>query len=174
VIDPAYPIGRREAFTGMTLAEREERLAQMLALSGELHAAVADLSDEQLDTPYREGGWTVRQVVHHLADAHMTGFLRCKLALTEDNPVAKPWSQPAFGALPDASRAPIGPSLTLLEGLQERYVALFRGLSDEQWGRTYVPPAGGQHTLAEALHVYSWHGRHHTAQITNLRSSRGW
>ena len=138
-----------------------------------LRAAVNGLSDAQLDTPYRDGGWTVRQVVHHLADSHANAFLRFKLALTEDWPAIKTYDEAAWARLPD-SRLPIDGSLVFIDALHARWVALLHSMPEEDFRRGFNHPAMGRQELATALALYEWHSRHHTAHITNLRQRMGW
>lgn len=138
-----------------------------------LRAAVKDLRDEQLDTPYRPDGWSVRQVVHHLPDSHMNSFIRLKLALTEDTPTIRTYDQAQWAKLPDA-QAPIEISLTLLERLHERWVYLWRRLGDDDWARTLRHPDLGEMLVDDLLAFYAWHGKHHTAHITELRKRKGW
>jgi hypothetical protein len=131
------------------------------------------LSDAQLDTPYREGGWTVRQVVHHIADSHANSYVRFKLALTEDWPTIKPYDEAAWARLAD-SRLPIDSSLVFVESLHARWVALLSSLSETDFERGYNHPESGRKTLSLALAHYDWHSRHHTAHITSLREREGW
>lgn len=138
-----------------------------------LGEAVSGLTDAQLDTPYRPEGWTVRQVVHHLADSHLNGYIRFKLALTEENPVIKPYDQDAWARLPD-SLLPIDGSLALVTALHGRWVALLEKLTDKDFHRSYENPKTGRTNLAKALAMYDWHARHHTAHITSLRERQGW
>jgi uncharacterized damage-inducible protein DinB len=139
-----------------------------------LRSAVADLNEDQLATPYRPGGWNVRQVVHHLPDSHLNSYIRFRLALTEDNPVVKPYQEAAWAELHDARSAPIELSLALLESLHQRWALLLRSLSERDFARTFQHPELGQLTLAWNLGLYAWHGRHHLAHITNLRTNQGW
>jgi len=172
--DLRYPIGQFEP--GPPL-HREHRLAlvEQLALApGELRAAVTDLTAEQLDTLYRPGGWTVRQVVHHLADAQMNWYVRTKLTLTEDQRIIKPYDEARWAEISEARRGPIEPSLLLLDALYQRWTALFRSLTEEQWARTMVHPERGVLTLDDRLPMHVWHGRHHTAHITGLRRRMNW
>ncbi len=172
-IDPRFPIGKfRRAEANLT--DHESAIATIAALPENLRAAVDGLSDAQLDTPYREGGWTVRQLVHHLADSHMNSYVRMRLALTEDWPTIKPYDEKLWAQLSDASAAPVENSLALLTGMHQRWVLLLRSLTDEQWQRGYVHPDNGRQTLAEAAALYAWHSRHHVAHITELRKRRGW
>jgi uncharacterized damage-inducible protein DinB len=173
VVDPRFPVGkfrRAEA----NLIDHAASIAILAALPENLRAAVAGLSDSQLDTPYRDGGWTVRQLVHHLADSHMNSYVRMRLALTEDWPTITPFDEKLWADLPDARTAPIDLSLRLIQGLHARWVLLLHSLSEEQWQRGYVHPQNGRQSLAEALALYAWHSRHHTAHIVELRKRRGW
>jgi uncharacterized damage-inducible protein DinB len=139
-----------------------------------LRAAVEGLSDEQLDTPYREGGWSVRQVVHHVADSHMNAYVRCRLGLTEAEPTVKPYDEARWAELPDARSAPVGVSLTLIDSLHKRWVMLLRSLSDDEFAREYQHPEDGTVRLDKMLAVYAWHGSHHVAHINALRERKGW
>ncbi|MDE3188037.1 MAG: putative metal-dependent hydrolase, partial [Acidobacteriota bacterium] len=133
----------------------------------------AGLSDVQLDTPYREGGWTARQVVHHVADSHANAYVRFKLSLTEDWPTVKPYDEAAWAKLPD-SRLPIDASLSLIAALHARWVALLESLTAEDFRKGYIHPELGRQDLATALAIYEWHSRHHTAHITGLRARQSW
>jgi uncharacterized damage-inducible protein DinB len=139
-----------------------------------LRWAVANLSDLQLDTPYRKGGWTVRRVVHHLPDSHMNAYIRFKLALTEDVPVVKPYDETLWAQIPEAMHAPITCSLDLLDALHRRWVACIRELSDQHFNRKFRHLELGEVSLDEQLAHYAWHGRHHIAQITSLKRRMGW
>lgn len=141
----------------------------------QIGAAIDGLSGEQLDTPYRPGGWTVRQVVHHVPDSHMNAFIRFKLALTEENPTIKPYDEAAWAQLADARETPIETSMTLLTSLHERWVGLLRSLTPTDFRRTLNHPDwDAPLSLDTMLALYAWHGRHHTAHITNLRQRMGW
>jgi len=155
-------------------AERAELLHQMEEVPGRLRAAVAGLSNEQLDTPYRPVGWTVRQMVHHLADADMNWYVRTKLALTQEAPVISPYDEARWAELADARTQPVEGSLVLLDGLRRRWASLFRSLSEEQWKRTMIHPGRGTLALDMTLAMHAWHGRHHTAQIQSLRARMNW
>jgi hypothetical protein len=135
---------------------------------------VYGLSPEQLETPYRPGGWTVRQVVHHLADSHMNSYIRMKLAVTEERPTVKPYDEKRWADLEDARTAPVELSLTLLDSLHMRWVSWLRSLAPADFARTFRHPESGILSLDTALHYYEWHGRHHTAHITSLRQRMGW
>lgn len=139
-----------------------------------LRQAVDGLSEPQLDTQYREGGWTVRQVVHHLADASMNGFMRTKLALTEDTPVIKPFEEEGWALLPDAKEAEVGLSLAIHGALHDRWLVLLRSLRPEDFERSFRHPASGIWTLRKAIAFFDWHNRHHTAHITGLRERMNW
>jgi hypothetical protein len=158
----------------LTAAERHERIDLIRRLPDQLELAVAGLSDTQLDTPYRGGGWTVRQVVHHLADSHMNAFVRMKLILTEDNPALKPYNQDSWAVTADVTGMPIAPSLALLRGLHERWTALLKSVPDAAWARTAHHPERGSVTLESQLITYAGHGGKHVGAITGLRSARGW
>lgn len=171
--DLQYPIGRFVPTASMIPAVRESFIGQIREMPARLGRAVAGLDDSQLDTPYREGGWTVRQVVHHLADSHANSFVRFKLALTEDWPTIKPYDEAAWARLPD-SLQPIEPSLKLIEGMHTRWAALLDAMSEDQFHRGFNHPERGRQTLSQAVAMYAWHGRHHTAHITVLRHRQGW
>ncbi len=173
IADPRFPIGKfRRA--EVNLADHAAHIDSIAALPENLRAAVAGLSEAQLDTPYREGGWTVRQLVHHIADSHINSYVRMRLAVTEDWPTVTDYDEKLWAELPDSRTAPVDLSLRLIEGLHGRWVILLRSLSDEQWQRGYVHPANGRQSLAEAAALYAWHCRHHTAHITELRKRSGW
>jgi hypothetical protein len=168
-----YPIGRFAAQEENGPAARAARIEVLRELPVRLRAAVAGLKGAQLDTPYREGGWTVRQVVHHLADSHVNSFVRFKLALTEDWPAIKPYDEAAWARLPD-SALPIEGSLTFLEVLHGRWVALLEAMEEADFERGFFHPERGRVTLATNLAIYAWHSRHHAAHITGLRQRQGW
>jgi hypothetical protein len=168
-----YPIGR---FTRAenTANTRAENILAIDLLPKRLCAAVAGLSDAKLDTPYREGGWTVRQVVHHLADSHANSVIRFKLALTEDWPTIKPYDENAWAQLSDSKTLPIDCSLTFISAMHERWAALLESMSESDFERGYVHPERGRQNLATGLAIYAWHGRHHVAHITALRARNNW
>lgn len=168
-----YPIGPWQAPSSISLEWRARHLEQLAALPAELAAAVSGLTDEQLATPYRPGGWTVRQVVHHVADSHLNGYLRHKFALTEDRPTIKPYDENAWAALPD-THLDVEVSLRLIAALHTRWHLLLRALPSEAFQRRYRHPEAGEMTLDVSLANYAWHGRHHVAHITSLRSREGW
>ena len=171
--DLRYPIGKFAYDRDSTPQKRAGWIRDLQDLPRHARDAVAGLSPAQLDTPYREGGWTVRQVVHHLADSHMNSYVRFKLALTEREPTIKPYDQEAWARLPDSSKD-IDCSLALLDGLHERWTALLSALSAEQWELTFQHPESGVQKLDRTLQTYAWHSRHHVAHITALRQRSGW
>ena len=173
-VDPRYPIGKFQWSGGVaTPAERAERIAQIEACPAGLRTAVRGLDDAQLDTPYREGGWTVRQVVHHVPDSHMNAYIRFKLGLTEQRPTIKPYDESSWAQLPD-SRAPIAVSLTILESVHARWILVLRAMRDADFAREINHPETGIQPLDRVLAMYAWHGRHHIAHVTSLREQRGW
>ena len=174
-VDPRYPIGKFHWTGGdVTAHERAERIAQIAACPGSLRAAVQDLDDAQLDTPYRDGGWTVRQVVHHVPDSHMNAYVRFKLGLTEDTPTIKPYEENSWAQLPDSRTAPIGLSLDLLDNVHARWLLVLRAMRPADFARKINHPESGVQTLDRALALYAWHGRHHIAHVTSLRERQGW
>jgi uncharacterized damage-inducible protein DinB len=176
VIDLSYPIGTF-SLTEVTVApaERAGLITAIAELPAQLRSAVQGLSEAQFDTPYRPGGWTVRQVVHHVPDSHLNAYIRFKLALTEENPTIKPYQEARWAELPDTAGTQIGVSLVLLEALHRRWVVLLKSMTDEQWSRTYFHPDHQTALRLDAiLAMYAWHGKHHTAHITRLRERMGW
>jgi hypothetical protein len=171
--DPRYPIGRFSRPGASGVATRAEYIQVLRLLPAQLRAAVYGLSDVQLDTPYRDGGWTVRQVVHHIADSHANSFIRFKLALTEDCPTIKAYDEGAWANLPD-SRIPIDSSLAFIDALHQRWVALLESMTEGDFQKAYVHPESGRQDLALALAIYAWHSAHHTAHITALRTRKSW
>ncbi len=172
--DLRYPIGPFRFQGNMTAQDRREAIDALAEAPARLRAAVAGLSPQQLDTPYRPGGWTVRQVVHHLADSHMNSYVRFRLALTEEEPTLKPYDERRWAELSDARTAPIEISLALLESLHRRWVMLLRSLAPADFARRFRHPEHGLMTLEKNLALYAWHGRHHVAHITSLRERMGW
>lgn len=172
--DPRYPIGAFEAPAAIDAALREELIRQIEETPARLREAVRGLSGEQLDEPYREGGWTARQVVHHLPESHMNAYIRFKLAMTEQEPTIRPYDEVAWAKLPDAARGDVEPSLALLEALHRRWVIFLRDVDGAALDRTFRHPEIGTVTLGWALAQYAWHGRHHTAHVTSLRERMGW
>jgi len=171
--DPRFPIGRFSPPASSLPGVRAAHIQTLRLLPGRLRAAVAGLNDAQLDTPYRDGGWTVRQVVHHVPDSHMNCYVRFKLALTEDWPTIKPYDEAAWASLAD-SRMPVEISLELVAALHGRWVGLLETLTEDDFQRGYAHPQLGRQNLAQVLALYDWHSRHHTAHIVNLRTRQGW
>ena len=172
--DPRYPIGKFEAPQVYDPAVRATLIQKIEEVPGRLRDAVDGLSESQLDHPYREGGWTVRQVVHHLPDSHLNSYIRFKLAVTEDQPTIKPYDEAQWARLLDATSADVEVSLGLLEALHRRWVLFLRSLSEAQFSRTFRHPELGTISLNQNLALYAWHGRHHVAHITTLRDRMGW
>jgi uncharacterized damage-inducible protein DinB len=172
--DLQYPVGRFAFDPAVTDEKRRLWIAEIAAAPGKLRAAVNGLDDARLDTPYRPGGWTVRQVVHHVPDSHLNAYIRMRLALTETNPTIRPYDQSAWAGLNDASIAPPAVSLALLEALHRRWVLLLTSLDPTDWARPLQHPEAGPMTIDTLLQLYAWHGRHHTAHITELRKREGW
>jgi uncharacterized damage-inducible protein DinB len=170
-----YPIGEFQ-WDGEWSQERKAAwISGIAALPRQLRDAVTSLNDSQLDTPYRPGGWTIRQVVHHMADSHMNSFIRFKLALTEHNPVIKPYNEGLWAELSDSSKHPVEGSLRMLESLHERWTALLNSMSEEDYLRAfYHPESSSLVPLRKALGLYDWHGRHHSAHITSLKKRLNW
>jgi DinB superfamily len=173
-MDPRYPIGKFTPPQNVTPALRQQAIATIAEAPAHLRTAVKGLTESQLDTPYREGGWTVRQVVHHVPDSHLNAFVRLKLALTESEPTIKPYDEALWAELADA-KLPIDVSLNLLDSVHQRWVVLWRSLKPEQFARTLRHP---EHpsvlTVDWLLFQYAWHGQHHTAHITQLRKAKNW
>ena len=171
--DLKYPVGTYQLPQTITREERRSWVDEIAATPRHLRAAVAGLSESQLDTHYRPGGWTVRQVVHHVPDSHMNCFIRIKFALTENQPTIKPYDEALWAELPDA-KAPIETSLVLLEMLHTRMMSLLEPLTEAQWKRAFVHPELGVRNLDQTMSLYAWHGRHHVAHVTRLRDRMGW
>jgi uncharacterized damage-inducible protein DinB len=171
--DLRFPIGRFNPPASNDASIRGAQIETLRMLPERLRGAVNGLSDAQLDTPYREGGWTVRQVVHHVADSHANSYVRFKLALTEDWPTIKPYDEAAWAKLCDSS-LPVDVSLALIAALHTRWVALLESLTEADFQKGYEHPEMGRQRLANVLALYDWHSRHHTAHITNLRARQGW
>ena len=172
--DPRFPIGKFHYEGTPSPEQRQKFIADIEKTPAAIRAAVQDLSPQQLDTPYREGGWTVRQVVHHVPDSHMNAYVRFKLALTEIEPTIKPYAEDRWAELDDSRCTPIEISLILLESCHLRWVRLLCSLKEEDWKRTFRHPELGVVALEKNLALYSWHGKHHTAHITELRKTMGW
>lgn len=169
-----YPIGRLAQKPEYSGAERDAMLARLAAQPAALRAAVAGLSDAALDTPYRAGGWTVRQLVHHVADSHLNAYIRLKLGLTEDNPTVKPYDQDAWVTLADVSTVPPSVSLSLLDGIHERMLAVLRTMTPSDFRRSIMHPENGRMTLDDVVAMYAWHGDHHVAHVRGVRERNGW
>ena len=172
--DPRYPIGKFDQSITVTIEMRNDFIKTIEALPLQLRMEVENLSQKQLDTPYRDGGWTIRQVVHHLPDSHINSYVRFKLALTEDNPQIKTYEEHLWAELPDSFKTPIDVSLNLLESLHTRWAILLRSLTDEQFEKTFQHPEWGNITLSKTLALYAWHSKHHLAHITELKKKMGW
>jgi len=172
--DLRYPIGKAEMEPELTPERRRELIGQLEAMPDRLREAVAGLNAEQLDTPYRPGGWTVRQVIHHVPDSHLNAYIRYKWALTEDQPAIKTYEEARWAELPDSRSAPIEVSLALLENLHRRWVALLRALPAADFARSIQHPEWGLVNLDQLLGLYAWHGRHHVAHVAALRERMGW
>src|SRR5581483_784856 len=172
--DPRFPIGKFNGQPPANEAERNKFLKDIEETPSRLRSAVAGLSEAQLNTPYRDGGWTVRQVVHHVPESHMNSYIRFKLALTEDEPTIKPYAEDRWAQLADVQNTPIEVSLALLDSLHQRWVILLRGLRPGDWQKTFRHPEIGLMNLDKTLALYSWHGKHHVAHITALRGRMGW
>jgi hypothetical protein len=171
--DLRFPIGRFTPPAASLPGIRAAHMQTLRLLPERLRAAVSGLTEAQLDTPYREGGWTVRQVVHHVADSHTNCYIRYKLALTEDWPTIKPYDEAAWANLAD-SRLPVEVSLQWIEALHTRWVALLESLADDDFYKGFEHPEHGRQNLAQVLALYDWHSRHHTAHIVSLRARQGW
>ena len=173
-MDLQYPIGRFQRVETLTNAERNACIADIEQTPAHLRAAVAGLTPEQIETPYRPDGWTVRQVAHHLPDSHLNAYIRFKLALTEDEPLVKTYMEERWAELADTRHTPVEVSLTLMEALHTRWAILLKALSEEEWRRTFRHPDLGVMRLEQSLALYAWHGRHHVAHIRSLRERMGW
>lgn len=168
-----YPIGPFNPGP-LTAASRRNHLQDLAGAVELLRVAVKGLTPAQLDTPYRPGGWTIRQVVHHLPDSHMNGYIRCRMALTEDKPKIKTYDEARWAELEDARRGQLEASLKMLDAIHIRWGALLRSLTPDDWKRIYIHPDNGKMSIELALANYAWHGKHHTAHITSLRERQGW
>lgn len=172
-MDPRYPIGQFAMPEQVTPQRRQAAIDEIASTPAKLRAAVKGLNDTHLDTPYREGGWTVRQVIHHVPDSHMNALIRLKLALTEERPTIKPYNEAAWADLADA-KMPLEVSQSLLDSVHARWDRIWRSLKPEHFARKLVHPDHGDRTIDWLLFVYEWHGQHHTAHITELRKQKGW
>ena len=172
--DLRYPIGPSDRSSPLTSGERAQRIDAIAAAPAQLRRAVAGLTDAQLDTPYRPNGWTVRQLVHHVADSHVNAYTRFRLGFTEDSPTIKPYDEKSWAELPDVKHLPITVSLNLLDALHERLAHLLRTVPASAYARSVVHPENGPMTMDALLSTYAWHGKHHTAHVTGLRQREGW
>lgn len=172
--DPRYPIGKFTFSGPPDEKERRKLIDDIEQAPAALRAAVKGLSPQQIETPYRDGGWTVRQVVHHVPDSHMNAYIRFRLALTEDAPTIKPYMEERWAKLPDVQSTPLEVSLSLLDSMHTRWVTLLRSIEPQDWKRTFNHPELGSVSLDKSLGLYAWHGRHHVAHVTELRKKMGW
>jgi uncharacterized damage-inducible protein DinB len=172
--DLRYPLGKFTYDGSLSQDQKLKLLDDVAYAPARLRAAVKGLSDQQLDTPYRPEGWTVRQVTHHVPDSHLNAYVRFKLALTEEEPTIKPYEEDRWARLADTQATPVEVSLTLLDSLHDRWVRLLRSLQPEDWKRTFRHPEMGIMNLEKTLALYAWHGRHHVAHVTSLRERNGW
>lgn len=172
--DPRYPIGKFELPANVTPEFRRQAIQTIADTPAKMRAAVRGLTDLQLETPYREGGWTLRQTVHHVADSHVNAYIRLRFALTENQPTIKPYAEADWAELHDAKSAPVEISLNLLDALHDRWTRLLRSLPDSAFARTLIHPEHGSRSIDWLLFLYAWHGTHHTAHITNLRRQKNW
>jgi uncharacterized damage-inducible protein DinB len=172
--DLRYPVGKFEYHGPLSEAQRSGLIQQIADTPGNLRSATKALSQAQFDTQYRPGGWTVRQVVHHVPDSHMNAYVRFKMALTEDEPTIKTYAEDRWAELADTKATPVEVSLTLLDSLHDRWVRLLRSLTPEQWKRTFRHPDLGPMNLEKTVALYAWHGGHHVAHITELRKRMSW
>jgi hypothetical protein len=173
-VDLSYPTGRFQRPAKLDADTRARAIDTITATPSRLRQAVRGLTEQQLDTPYRPGGWTVRQVVHHVPDSHLNAYCRFKLALTEDEPTIKPYEEALWAKLPDVATVPIETSLTLLDVVHERWIAILRGMKPSDFERTLIHPESGRQNLDQVLAMYAWHGPHHIAHVTRLRDRMGW
>jgi hypothetical protein len=172
--DSRYPIGRFTPGPNPTPETRSRYIEQIAGTPLLMRQAIAGLTEDQLDTPYRDGGWTVRQVIHHVPDSHLNAYIRFKWALTEDSPTIKAYDEATWATLKDSELTPVDVSLTLLESLHARWTVLLRSLKPEDFRRRFVHPESGPHDVDWLLGLYSWHGNHHIAHITSLRERMKW
>jgi uncharacterized damage-inducible protein DinB len=171
--DLRYPVGEFSNPANPTFADIKQAIQRIAECPREFRAAVAGLDDAQLDTPYRDGGWTVRQVVHHLPDSHMNAYIRCKLCVAEDHPRVTAYDQDVWARFEDV-RKPVEVSLQIVDAVHDRWVTFLQSLPESAFKRTLDHPENGTMTLAHVVFLYDWHGRHHTAHITSLRRRKGW
>lgn len=173
-IDPRYPIGGPSRKESLTPEERAAAIEKLESAPLLLRQAVEGLTDDQLNTPYRDGGWTVRQVVHHVADSHMNAYMRFKFTVAEDNPALKGYDENVWAAQDDAATMPVSISLQLIDAVHARLIMFVRSLEESDFARTFVHSESGPHSVDWLLGIYSWHGEHHAAHITELRKAKGW
>jgi len=172
--DPRYPIGKFTFNGPPDENERRKLIDDIEQAPAALRAAIEGLSPQQIETPYRDGGWTVRQLVHHVPDSHMNAYIRFRMALTEDAPTIKPYMEDRWANLPDVQSVPLEVSLALLDSMHTRWVSLLRSIEPQDWKRTFNHPELGSVPLQKSLGLYAWHGRHHVAHVTELRKKMGW
>jgi len=172
--DLRYPVGKFSLDSAPSPDKRRAWIRQIKDTPAAMRTALAGLSERQLDTPYRPEGWTVRQVAHHVPDSHMNAYIRCKLALTEDTPTIKAYNETEWAKIADTARTPVDVSLTLLDALHTRWGVLLDSLVDSDFARPLQHPERGRVTIDWLVQLYSWHGRHHVAHITELRRREGW
>lgn len=178
--DLKYPIGKVADQKFSDIKEYDAKVKEALLLDIQmcpslLENAISNLDEHQLSVPYRDGGWTSKQVIHHVADSHMNAYMRFKLGLTEDNPTIKPYDEAAWAELSDTKNLPVNISLTLLHALHTRWIELIKNMNEDDWQRTVFHPEQKRNiSLWELLKIYAWHGKHHTAHITGLRERSGW
>ena len=173
-MDPRYPVGKFQMPSNITPTLRQQAIEAIAATPANFRAAFKGLSDSQLDTPYREGGWTLRQVAHHVPDSHLNAYCRLKFALTEHKPTIKPYDENLWANLEDTRATPVEVSLNLLESLHTRFDRLWRSLKSEDFSRPLIHPEHGERPIDWLLFLYTWHGRHHTAHVTTLRQQKSW
>jgi DinB family protein len=172
--DPRYPIGKFDRRDTLTPAERRMLIDDIAAVPMRMRDAITGLTPAQLDTPYRDGGWTLRQVVHHVPDSHMNAYIRFKLALTEETPTIKPFDEARWAELADTHQTPVKTSLAILDALHDRWVRLLQAMKPDDFRRGLLHPENGPMTLDAMLGLYGWHGRHHVAHITSTRERLAW
>lgn len=173
-VDPRYPVGNLKLDPHFDATKRADAIHNIEQLPAKLSAAVAGLNDAQLDTPYREGGWTVRQVVHHVVDSHLNAYVRCKLMVTETNPPLKAYDEKTWAELPDSKTLPVSHSLGIISGLHARWTTFLQSLKPTDFARTGIHSERGPITIDTLMQIYGWHCRHHVAHITELRKREGW
>ena len=172
--DPRYPVGKFKKLEAYTDASRAAAIGAITALPATLRNAVAGLTEAQLDTPYRDGGWTLRQVVHHLADSHANAYIRTRFTLTSEKPTIMPYPEALWAELTDAKSGPAEWSLAMLDGMHARWTMLLKACPAADFSRAFVHPDHGERSLDWMVEMYAWHSRHHTAHVTELRKSKGW